>query len=127
MHHERRWHLLDTAIAIRAALTDGIHGSAIARPLGAGRHDRPDALCVHAFPVSGIEPARAVLVLEPLPSDEARERAKIQVQIKELNEARKKHVAKVRREQTSSKEKTLDDAVIKNLRQQAEKKGIKME
>jgi hypothetical protein len=57
----------------------------------------------------------------------ARERAKIQAQIQKLNEARKKHVAKVKREQSSSQEETLDEAVIKNLRQQAEKKGIEIE
>lgn len=52
-----------------------------------------------------------------------KERKKIQKKINKLNEARKKYIAKKRKEM--AKEDTLDQAVIKTIRKQAERKNFK--
>ncbi len=53
-----------------------------------------------------------------------KERETIQADIKKLSEARKKHVAEVKRNQSDAERETLDDVVIKSLREQAKAKNI---
>ena len=55
------------------------------------------------------------------------QRKKIQLDIQKLNEARKKHVAAERVKLAVSGKKTLDVAMIENLRKQAAKKNIKLD
>lgn len=56
-----------------------------------------------------------------------RQRGKIQDDINKLNEQRKKHIAKKRKELAQSPEETLDSAIIKAVREQAAKKDFKLE
>jgi hypothetical protein len=54
----------------------------------------------------------------------ASSRAEIQAKIQKLSVARSKYVAKVRKKESESGEETLETAVIKNLRRQAESRGF---
>jgi hypothetical protein len=53
-----------------------------------------------------------------------KKRAEIQAKIRKLNAERKKYLAKKKKEQAESKGDTLDSAMIKSLRRQAEKKSF---
>ena len=54
----------------------------------------------------------------------AKQRADVQAKIQKLNAARNKFVANERKKQAADGEETLDQAMSKSLRQQAEKKGF---
>lgn len=60
-------------------------------------------------------------------ADKLAERKKIQGEIKKLSDARKSFVAGKRKEQANGEENTLDVAVTKTVREQAEKKGYQFE
>jgi hypothetical protein len=56
----------------------------------------------------------------------AKERAEIQARIKELNAERQEYIATEMKKRTESQgEQTLDQAVIRSLREQAEAKGFR--